>query len=138
GRRQREGTGLSLSISRRFADILGGTLTFTSASGQGTTFHLRVPAPRSTPEVEPVQRQNHGSIRLAANQSSARLLVVDDQADNRNLLATILRGAGFEVRTVGDGDAALDVAATWRPDLVLLDRRMPGMGGDEVVARLQG
>jgi two-component system OmpR family response regulator len=67
----------------------------------------------------------------------ARLLVVDDEPNILELLSASLRFAGFEVATAKDGNDALRVAGTFRPDLLLLDVMMPGIDGFEVVRRLR-
>ncbi|WP_369256045.1 response regulator transcription factor [Geodermatophilus amargosae] len=67
----------------------------------------------------------------------ARLLVVDDEPNIRELLSASLRYAGFEVATAGDGQQALALASTFRPDLLVLDVMMPGLDGFGVVRRLR-
>jgi two-component system OmpR family response regulator len=76
-----------------------------------------IPANRSTPE--------------------ARLLVVDDEPNLRELLSASLRYAGFEVATAADGQQALTLADSFRPDLLVLDVMMPGLDGFGVVRRLR-
>ena len=65
-----------------------------------------------------------------------RILVVDDEPGLRNLLQKFFTRHGYDVRTVADGPAALAVLPTFQPQVVLLDVRMPGMSGMEVLARL--
>jgi CheY-like chemotaxis protein len=67
----------------------------------------------------------------------AKILVVDDQADNRDLLCSLLRIVGFEVRSASSGEEALAAVAIESFDLMLLDLRMPGMDGLEVIAHLR-
>lgn len=67
----------------------------------------------------------------------ARLLVVDDEPNILELLSASLRFAGFDVATATNGNEALRVAATYRPDLVVLDVMMPGLDGFEVVRRMR-
>src|SRR4051812_11300017 len=67
----------------------------------------------------------------------ARLLVVDDEPNIRELLSASLRYAGFEVATAADGQQALALAASFRPDLLVLDVMMPGLDGFGVVRRLR-
>src|SRR5688572_23362915 len=68
---------------------------------------------------------------------SARILVVDDQRANSELLAEALRGRGYDVLTANDGPAALDEIARARPDLVISDILMPGMDGYELCRQLR-
>ena len=68
---------------------------------------------------------------------AARLLVVDDEPDIVELLSASLRFAGFEVGTAASGQEALTLAATFRPDLVILDVMMPGLDGFSVLSRLR-
>jgi two-component system OmpR family response regulator len=70
--------------------------------------------------------------------AEARLLVVDDEPNIVELLSASLRYAGFEVETATNGAAALQVARTFRPDLLVLDVMMPEMDGFELVRRLRG
>jgi two-component system OmpR family response regulator len=70
--------------------------------------------------------------------NEARLLVVDDEPNILELLSASLRFAGFDVATATNGTDALDVARTYRPDLLVVDVMMPGMDGFEVVRQLRG
>jgi CheY-like chemotaxis protein len=73
----------------------------------------------------------------AARSSDCRLLVVDDNADAALSLATLLRLQGHAVKIAHDGSAAVDIAVSWRPNLVFLDLGMPGMDGYQVAHRLR-
>ncbi|HEY5032307.1 MAG TPA: response regulator transcription factor, partial [Actinomycetes bacterium] len=73
-----------------------------------------------------------------AEPGAARLLVVDDEPDIVELLSASLRFAGFQVSTAASGQEALTLAATFRPDLVILDVMMPGLDGFSVLSRLRG
>ena len=77
------------------------------------------------------------SSSTTARQAEARLLVVDDEPNIRELLSASLRYAGFEVATAADGQQALAMAAEFRPDLLVLDVMMPGLDGFGVVRRLR-
>jgi CheY-like chemotaxis protein len=74
---------------------------------------------------------------LAADLVGLRSLVVDDRADNRDLLAELLGQWGFDVRTAENGEAALEIWEAWAPRVVWMDLIMPGMGGCEAVARIR-
>src|SRR6266496_2835371 len=67
-----------------------------------------------------------------------KLLVVDDEPNIVELLSASLRYAGFEVRTAGSGEQALELARRYRPDLLVLDVMMPGLDGFGVLRRLRG
>src|SRR3954454_18266981 len=72
-----------------------------------------------------------------SDQMGGRVLVVEDDADIADVLRRSLRNEGYEVRTSADGVGALDVAAGFTPDLVVLDTRLPGMEEGEVCRRLR-
>ncbi len=90
-----------------------------------------VPADRDDPP-----RRRRRAIGGAMTQSC--ILVVDDERDNRDLVAIILNHAGFLVLTAASGEEALALLAERRPDLILLDVMMPGMDGHQVAARIRG
>jgi PAS domain S-box-containing protein len=129
GRNSQEGTGLGLPISRQFVQLMGGELNFTSLPNRGTVF-------RFTILVETVERSGESAeqaypkvIGLAAGQPSYRLLVVEDNPDNRLFLMRLLCSVGFEVQTAVDGQEAITCWQTWKPHLVWMDMRMPVMDG---------
>ena len=78
-----------------------------------------------------------GSSQTARSTPEARLLVVDDEPNIRELLSASLRYAGFEVATAADGQQALALAESFRPDLLVLDVMMPGLDGFGVVRRMR-
>jgi two-component system OmpR family response regulator len=91
----------------------------------------------TTAPARPLGGTVPGSAQTGRNGPEARLLVVDDEPNIRELLSASLRYAGFEVATAADGQQALDVAASFRPDLLVLDVMMPGLDGFAVVRRLR-
>jgi PAS domain S-box-containing protein len=135
--RQFGGTGLGLAISRRFARALGGDVTVSSTPGQGSTFHVTLDtgpiestatwlAPATLATVQRVQAAE-GAVHW--HFEAGRVLVVDDGAENRELVRLVLESVGLTVLEAHDGAMALDVVAREAPDLVLMDVNMPVMDG---------
>ena len=66
-----------------------------------------------------------------------RILIVEDDGENRLLLERLLQNAGFQVRVAGDGEQGVELSRTWRPHFVWMDLRMPGMGGVEAARQIR-
>jgi CheY-like chemotaxis protein/signal transduction histidine kinase len=122
---------VTLEIARQYVRIMGGELQ-TESTPEGTLFRFTIEAEEagalaplaSLPVLAPAHR-------------GRRVLVVDDGADGRHLLRSLLEPAGFEVHEAVDGVEALDAIARQRPDLVLMDWRMPQLDGLEATRRLR-
>ena len=127
------GTGLGLALSRAFAQLLGGDISVTSVAGEGTSFTLRVPAaaPDRTVDVAPDAVPENGE-RL-----DDLVLVIDDEASQRELMTRFLERQRFSVRTAGDGRTGLTLARSLKPRAILLDVMMPEMDGWSVLAALK-
>jgi two-component system NtrC family sensor kinase len=135
-------TGLGLAVSRAIAIDHGGTLRHEPGSaGVGSTFVLELPVEVSTPATRldtngttavPAPAAGATSASDAAASSSPtppRILIVDDEAAIRDLLARILGNSGFEPVVAADGESALEIVRTNPPAAILCDHRMAGMGG---------
>jgi signal transduction histidine kinase/CheY-like chemotaxis protein len=132
------GTGLGLAISRRFCRMMGGDVTVASEVGVGSTFRIELPANvevpdgRTAPSVATVVPQAGEPSR-----ADHPILVIDDNADSREVLRRTLEDDGHAVATAPSGEAGLGLARKLRPSLILLDVVMPGMGGWAVLKELK-
>lgn len=131
------GTGLGLTISRRFAQLMGGDITARSALGKGSAFELDIPIEIGDPTELPQIAAFHRVRGLRPGQKAVRILVVDDKADNRRFLGQLLEPLGFILHEAANGLEALDQWRQWCPDLILMDVVMPGMDGHEATRRIR-
>jgi len=131
-----EGTGLGLHISRSLVHLLGGELRLESRLGEGSRFSFSLPMAVGDP---PLELEGGGQVvSLEPGQRRVGMLVVDDQPENRDLLAQLLGSVGFLVRTAGDGVEALELWERHHPELIWMDLRMPRMSGFEALQMLRG
>jgi CheY-like chemotaxis protein len=109
---------------------MGGALSLRSLPGQGSTFRVEFDVVPAAPEdIPPPPRVQGEVIRLSPNQKTCRVLVVEDQPENRHLLTTLLEGAGFLVRPANNGAEAVQAFAEWQPDFIWMDWRLPVLDG---------
>lgn len=134
--RSHGGLGLGLTLVRSIVELHGGTIEARSQGlGTGSEFVMRLPAVDIGSAMQPEQRNAQESPRLQTIRR--RVLVVDDVAETATSLEQLLALWGHEVRTAHSGQEALDIAPSFRPDVVLLDIGLPDMNGYEVARRLR-
>jgi CheY-like chemotaxis protein len=128
------GTGLGLSISQQLIRAMGGDIHVSSQPGVGSLFSFEVVA--STTDIEIAASPAARRI-IGYRGSRRRVLIVDDIAANRSVLAALLTELGFEIDEAEDGQEALTRALATRPDLILMDLLMTGMDGFEALRRMR-
>jgi signal transduction histidine kinase/ActR/RegA family two-component response regulator len=133
--RAQGGLGIGLTLVHRLIELHGGSVRASSAGpGQGSEFVVRLPLLRDGPVVA---APTNGQCKEARDAAPARILVVDDNMDAADSLATLLRMAEHEVQTAYDGPSALEAARAFTPDFMLIDIGLPGMTGYEVAQRVR-
>lgn len=137
GQESQEGTGLGLPISQQFVQLMGGELSVLSAPGQGSTFYFQIPVNVVLPQELSPQPPIRKVIGLALDQPGYRILVVEDNWENRQFLVQLLRSIGFEVRDAENGQQAIALWQQWSPHLVWMDMRMPILDGYEATRQIR-
>ncbi len=128
------GLGLGLTIVERLVAMHGGRVTAASAGrGRGSRFAIALPL-AEPPAAAP---GSTGATPAATDRPPAKVLVVDDNVDAADAIATLLQFSGYAIEVAHDPEAALAAAARTQPDLVLLDIGLPGMTGYEVAQRIR-
>ena len=131
--RSQGGLGIGLALAKGLVELHGGSIeAHSEGSGKGSEFTVRLPT------VEPVKPPAADHVLDASWAAKPRrLLLADDNRDALVSLAMLLEMDGHEVATASDGEEALEVAARFKPDVVLLDIGMPKLNGYEVAQRLR-
>ncbi len=136
------GAGLGLTIAKMLTDLMGGEMTVDSTPGKGSAFRIRL----FLPEVHVAAGAAKGAIDKPARRQPRgyegerrKLLVVDNEEPDRELLVQLLEPMGFELRTAASGHDCLDLlAAGYQPDVIFMDLAMPGIDGWETLRRIRG
>ena len=128
------GTGLGLTITKTFCRMMGGDVALTSEPGKGTTFTIRLPTEVREPKAESAAASESSA---APNMEGTPVLVVDDDADTRQVLKRFLNRKGFPVECASSGEEGLRLARELHPMAIILDVMMPGMDGWAVLSTLK-
>ena len=136
-KRFNEGTGLGLPISRKFVELMGGELVVSSQLGKGSSFKFNIPVKLAQKLNIQTEAQTKRAIALAPEQPKHRILVAEDNLNNRLLLVKILTAVGFQVNEAANGKQAVELWHSWQPNLILMDIQMPEMDGCEATKSIK-
>jgi CheY-like chemotaxis protein len=132
---QAGGSGVGLTIARMLTDLMGGEMQVSSTQGDGTLFRIRLFLPQvdSAQAARELPRRN----RIGYVGVRRRILVVDNEKVDRDLLQNVLEPLGFVVEQAASGYEALQVIPRFAPHLVFMDLGMPGIDGWETIRRIR-
>ncbi|MFZ4535829.1 ATP-binding protein [Propionivibrio sp.] len=132
---QAGGSGVGLTIARMLTDLMGGEMSVSSTPGEGSSFRIRLFLPQvhsaqAARELPRAQRIGYVGIRR-------RILVVDNEKVDRDMLQSVLEPLGFQVEQAASGDECLQLLPRFAPHLIFMDLAMPGIDGWETIQRIR-
>jgi PAS domain S-box-containing protein len=131
-----QGTGLGLSIVYQFINQMRGEINVDSELNQGTTFTINIPITLGESKAKTVSKPAK-IIGITGEKPTYRILIVDDEQDNRLILTSLMEGIGCEVQKAKNGQEALNIWESWEPHLIWMDLRMPIIDGYEATHRIK-
>ncbi|AWK51713.1 hypothetical protein DIC82_12120 [Clostridium beijerinckii] len=132
------GTGLGLSISKHFVELMGGKISVESHLNKGSIFRVSLPIIRVEKHINEPTESYENVIGIKPGIEPYRVLIADDQVNNRNMLVEVLEPIGFQTREASNGQEAIDVSKKWQPHCILMDIQMPIMDGYEAIKQIKG
>jgi signal transduction histidine kinase/DNA-binding response OmpR family regulator len=134
-----KGTGLGLTITRQFVNMMGGNISLDSSPDKGSTFKIDLPLVEASESdiVNLIPTDTNHVTGLAPDQPDYRILIVEDHYENQLLLAKLLQSVGFQVKVADNGATGVEIFQEWKPDFIWMDRRMPVMDGIEAMMRIR-
>ncbi|MGD9223574.1 MAG: ATP-binding protein, partial [Desulfobacteraceae bacterium] len=133
-----KGTGLGLSISRSFVELMGGSINVRSTPGNGASFQVKLPLEHAKAEAVAAPEVTGPAVAgLAEGQPEWRILVAEDDPENRLLMTDVLTQVGFTVREAENGAQAVAAFEQWHPHFIWMDIRMPVVDGLAATRRIK-
>jgi signal transduction histidine kinase/CheY-like chemotaxis protein len=130
------GSGVGLTISKMLTDLMGGEMTVRSTPGSGSNFQIRLFLPQvhgAVPTAEAARQR----MRSGYSGQLRRILLVDNESVDRELLASVLTPLGFQIDQAASGVECLEVLPRFQPHLIFMDLAMPGIDGWETVRQIR-
>jgi signal transduction histidine kinase/CheY-like chemotaxis protein len=132
-----QGTGLGLAITKSLVELMGGEISIESGLGMGSRFQIKLPIELAIEQDLLVNESFRAVKALAPNQPKWRILIVDDNFENRLLLKTVLNNVGFHTTEAENGRIAIQLFEQLQPDLIWMDMRMPDIDGYEATKQIR-
>lgn len=132
-----QGAGLGLSIAQKLIQLMGGEIYLNSQLNKGTIIQFNLPISLPEREEIPQIKTPKTIIGLASDEPEYRILVVDDQLENRQLFVKFLQPLGFQVQEATNGQEALENWFNWRPHLIFIDTQMPITDGYRTIQQIK-
>ena len=129
------GTGLGLTISKMLTDLMGGELQVKSTPGTGSLFQIRLYLPHVHNPLREFDKPV--VVRTGYVGRRRRIMIVDNEEVDREMLLNVLEPLGFEVQQAASGFECLERCAAFQPDIILMDLAMPGIDGWETIRRIR-